>query len=201
MKSWRPGDAISTFEYITALVTVVVGLAIADMATSLHRLLRNRRRVRWDWVAPLAALVILVELFNLWWSWRSFTGNTLAELAPYFVVLVLLFLTASATLPDEVPEEGLDLGRYFDENRSYFWTLYGSYITIWIGMWTLSDIAKGMSFVQLLRAYYFDYPWIIACFTLVFVRPRWLSGALLLITLVWVLYGFGWWDKPLTGPS
>jgi hypothetical protein len=171
------------------------------MATSLHRLLRNRRRVRWDWVAPLGALVILVELFNLWWSWRSFTGNTLAELAPYFVALVLLFLTASATLPDEVPEEGLDLGRYFDENRSYFWTLYGSYIIIWIGMWTLRDVAKGMTFVQLLREYYFDYPWIIACFTLVFVRARWLSGGLLLVTLVWVLYGFGWWGKPLVGPA
>ncbi|HET9337212.1 MAG TPA: hypothetical protein VFO12_12490, partial [Sphingomicrobium sp.] len=60
------GEPIGTFEYITALVAVVLGLAIADMATSLHKLLRNRRRVRWDWVAPLAAIVILVEIFNLW---------------------------------------------------------------------------------------------------------------------------------------
>lgn len=170
------------------------------MATSLHRLLRNRKRVRWDWVAPLAAIAVLVELFNLWWSWRSFTGNTMAELAPYFVVLVLLFLTASATLPDEVPEDGLDLGQYFDDNRSYFWTLYASYITVWIGMFTVGDVAKGASFGQLLRDYYFDYPWIVAAFALVFVRPRWISGALLLITLVWLLYGFGWWNKPLTGP-
>ena len=36
---------------------------------------------------------------------------------------------------------------------------------------------------------------------MVFVRRRWVSGALLAITLVWVLYGFGWWDKPLTGPA
>lgn len=169
------------------------------MVTSLHRLLRNRKRVRWDWVAPVAALVILVELFNLWWSWRNFAGDSLADLAPYFVVLVLLFLTASATLPDEVPEEGIDLGRYFDENRGYFWTLYGFYITVWIGMWTIDDIAKGSTIGDLLRDYYFDYPWIIAAFALVFVRRRWISGGLLLITLGWVLYGFGWWNKPLTG--
>ena len=31
---------MDTFEYITALVAVVIGLAIADLATSLHRLLR-----------------------------------------------------------------------------------------------------------------------------------------------------------------
>ena len=137
-------------------MSVIIGLAIADMATSLHRLLRNRRRVRWDWVAPLSAVVILVELLNLWWSWRGFTGNTMAELAPYLLVLVLLFLTASATLPDEVPEEGIDLGRYFDDNRSYFWTLYASYITVWIGMWTLGGIAEGKTFLDLLRQFYFD---------------------------------------------
>ena len=170
------------------------------MATSLHRLLRNRRRVRWDWVAPLAALVILVELFNLWWSWRNFTGNSLADVAPYFVVMVLLFLTASAALPDHVPDEGIDLGAYFDENRSYFLGLYGTYITVWIGSWTVGDLAKGASLGDLLGDYYFDYPWILACFVLVFVRlPRWVSGVFLLITLAWLLYGYGWWTKPLGG--
>ena len=114
-------------------MAVVLGLAIADMATSLHKLLRNRRRVRWDWVAPLAALVILTEIFNLWWSWRRFTGDSMADVAPYFAVLVLLFLTASATLPDDVPEEGIDLGRYFEER-------YGPWVrlspTSWI-VWVL----------------------------------------------------------------
>ncbi len=157
-------------------MAVVLGLAIADMATSLHKLLRNRRRVRWDWV--------------------------LAQVAPYFVVMVLLFLTASAALPDEVPEEGIDLGRYFDENRGYFLSLYGTYITVWIGSWTIADIAKGATVADLLGDYYFDYPWIVACFILVFVRlPRWTSGAFLLITLGWLLYGYGWWSKPLTGPA
>ena len=179
----------------------MVGLAIADMAMSLHRLLSNRKRVRWDWVAPLAALVILIELFNLWWSWRSFAGDSMADLAPYFIVLVLLFLAAATTLPDEVPAEGLDLGRYFDEKRSYFWTVYGIYITIWIGMWTIGDIRKGLSLGELLRQYYFDYPWIVVCFAMVFVRRRWVSGAFLLITLFWVLYGFGWWSKPLTASA
>lgn len=180
---------------------MVLGLAVADMVTSLHKLLRNRRRVRWDWVAPLAALVILVEIFNLWWSWRKFTGDSIADVAPYFVVLVVLFLTASAALPDDVPEDGIDLGNYFDDNRSYFLSLYGIYIALWIGMWTVRDIGDGASFIDLLGDYSFDYPWIIACFTLVFVRVRWISGIFLLGTLVWLLFGFGWWDKPLTGPS
>jgi hypothetical protein len=181
------------------LVAVIIGLAIADMATSLHKLLRNRRRVRWDWVAPLAALVILVELLNLWWSWRGFQGNRMVDLAPYLAVLVLLFLTAAATLPDEVPEEGIDLGAYFDENRSYFWFLYATYITIWIGMWTIVAIAKGEGLDYLLREYYFDYPWIVGAYALMFVRQRWISGVFLLITIGWLLFGYGWWEKPLAG--
>jgi hypothetical protein len=177
----------------------VIGLAIADMAASLHRLLRNRARVRWDWVAPLAATLILVELFNNWWNWRMFTGNTFAEVAPYFLALILLFLTASATLPDEVPDTGVDLRRYFDENRAYFWTVYGCYLIVWIGIGTSRDVAQGASFPQLLRTWYFDYASIVACFVLVFVRPRWISGVVLLITGIWLLYGFGWWTKPLSG--
>lgn len=191
------GAIITNFEYITALISILVGLAIADMATSLHKLLRHRRRVRWDWVAPLASLVILIELFGLWWNWKNFGGNTLGEIAPYFVLLVLLFLAASASLPDDVPAEGLDLGTHFDETRSYFWTIYGAYVSVWIGMWTVDEVRKGQGFVGLLREFYFDYPWIIACFTLVFVRTRWLSGLLLAITLLWLLFAFDWWNRPL----
>ncbi len=190
---------MGTFEYITALIAVVVGLALADMATSLHRLLRNRSRVRWDWVAPLAAILIVVELFNNWWNWRDFTGSTFADVAPYFLALILLFLTASATLPDEVPDEGLNLGRYFDENRAYFWTLYGCYLIVWIGIGAARDISRGATLGQLLGTWYFDYASIIACFVLVFVRLRWVSGVVILITLIWLLYGFGWWTKPLSG--
>ena len=36
---------------------------------------------------------------------------------------VALFI-ASATLPDEVPAEGLDLDAYYFANRTYFWTLF-----------------------------------------------------------------------------
>lgn len=180
-------------------MSVVVGLAIADMATSLHRLLRNRRRVRWDWVAPLAALLILTDLFNLWWNWRRFSGDTFADLAPYFLSLILLFLTAASTLPDDVPEDGIDLRQYFDDNRSYFWGLYGSYLAAWIGFGTLRMVQRGASFSDLWREFYFDYPAIVGCFVLVFVRPRWISGVALLGSLFWLLYGYGWWTKPLTG--
>ena len=140
---------MDTFEYITALVAVVIGLAIADLASSLHRLLRHRKVVRWDWVSPLSALLVLAELFNLWWRWRGFEGTTTAEVLPYFVALILIYLTASITLPDEVPAEGLDLGRYFDENRSYFWFVYACYVTVIITLMSIRSLHQGLTTADL----------------------------------------------------
>ena len=192
---------MDTFEYITVLVAVVIGLAIADLATSLHRLLRHRKVVRWDWVSPLAALLMLVELFNLWWQWRGFAGTTMGAVVPYFAALILIFLTASITLPDEVPAKGLDLGRYFDENRSYFWFVYSSYVAVIISLLTIRDLERGLSVSDLWSKYYFDYPWIVVAYAMIFVRQRWISGAVLLVTIVWLVFGLDWWnrvpDKPM----
>ena len=188
---------MGTFEYITALIAVVIGLAIADLATSLHRLLRSRSAVRWNWVSPVAALVILTELFNLWWQWRGFTGSTMGDVAPYFASLILLFLAASVTLPDVVPEDGIDLGRYFDDNRKYFWVVYGSYVALFVTLMTLRDIQDGLPTLEILQRRYFDYPSIVVCFLLVFIKTRWISGAFLVVTLLWLLWGFDWWNRPL----
>ena len=78
--------------------------------------------MRWDWIAPTAAALVLLELFNLWWKWHGFTGSTLGEVMPYFGVLLLLYLAASASLPDEVPAEGLDLKCFAAQSHRYFWS-------------------------------------------------------------------------------
>jgi hypothetical protein len=191
---------LDTFDYITALVAVVIGLAIADLATSLHRLLRYRKIVRWDWVSPLAALVILAELFNLWWRWRGFTGTTTGEVIPYFVALILIFLTASISLPDEVPPEGLDLGNYFDENRNYFWFVYASYVALIVTLLSIRGWQHGLSGSDLLWKYWFDYAWILVAYTMIFVRRRWVSGVVLLAVLVWLNWGLDWWNRAPDSP-
>ena len=191
---------MDTFEYITALVAVLIGLAIADLATSLHRLLRHRQTVRWDWVAPLAALLILVDLFNLWWRWRGFTGTTMSEVAPYFVALILIYLAASITLPDEVPADGVDLGQYFDENRSYFWFIYTSFVAVILTLMTLRRIAEGWSAADLWSTYYFDFLFIAVGYGMMFVRQRWISGAVIGATLLWLLWGLDVWNRMPDSP-
>jgi len=156
--------------------------------------------VRWDWVSPLAALVILAELFNLWWRWRGFTGTTTGEVVPYFLALVLIFLTASVSLPDEVPPEGVDLGAYFDENRSYFWFVYASYVALIIILLSIRGWHHGLSASELLSKYWFDYAWILVAYAMMFVRQRWISGMVLLAVLVWLNWGLDWWNRAPDSP-
>lgn len=119
---------MTPFEYVLAFVSIVVGLAVADLATSLHRLLRARTRVRWDWLAPMAAVLAALTVLQFWWTFYQ-TGQAqvwrvYGQFLPLLALVVVLVLLAAAALPDEVPPDGLDLATYYDANARYFWTLF-----------------------------------------------------------------------------
>lgn len=181
---------MDTFQYITALFSIVVGLAIADIATSMHRLLRAGRRVRWDWVSPLAALLMLLELFNLWWKLHGFDGSTIGAAVPYFVVLLLLFLAASASLPDEVPPGKFDLGAYFDGTRRYFWSVYFAYVATWVGFRIFQDVRAGATLAFIVEDRWEDFLTISLRFALIFIRPRIWSGLALAGITIWLAYNW-----------
>lgn len=115
-------------EYVAAFASIILALAVTDLATSMHRLLRARGRVRWDWLPLAVALLILISTVQFWWLffeiWRAGQEFALGGFLPDFLTLLLLFFIASAALPDEVPAEGLDLRAYYGENRTYFWSLF-----------------------------------------------------------------------------
>jgi hypothetical protein len=119
---------MSAADYIITFVSIVFGLALTDLATSLHRLLRAGRRVKWDWLAPVAALLVGMSVVNYWWSfYQRMEVSDLAHFGTFLPVLgelLILFLLASAVLPDEVPEAGLDLRAFYMETRVYFWGLF-----------------------------------------------------------------------------
>ena len=106
------------FEYILPLVSVLVGLAVADLVTSLHRLIRDRSRVQWDWLPLTVALLTILTVLNLWWGlYQAQDDNyyrTLAGFLPLVAQLVLLFLVNAAVLPDDVPAKGIDLKIYYE---------------------------------------------------------------------------------------
>jgi len=117
---------IRAFEYAMGVFSVLIGLAIADIATSAHRLLRHRSQVRWDPLAILAALYALCMAVYMWfdlWGVRNFTvtRHFLFYLL-LFGELFVLFLVAASSLPDEAGPSN-DLREFYAANRRNFWFL------------------------------------------------------------------------------
>ena len=125
----QPDLSLTAFEYVIPLVSVVVGIAIADIAGSLHLLLQNRERITWDWLPLATAFLSLLILLFSWWSFYNLDyGETalftsIVGFAGVCLVLIAIYLLAAASLPSSVPETGLDLREFYLSNAGYFWTL------------------------------------------------------------------------------
>ena len=123
---------MTPFEYILPLVSVLVGLALADVAVSLHRLIRKRRSIVWDWFPLATALLAVLALLETWWvffaSREEAYFTTLGGFLPIVVQFFLLFLLAAAALPDELVGTKTDLRSFYQSNSSYFWSVYAAYV-------------------------------------------------------------------------
>ena len=128
-----------------AFVGIIIGLGVADLLTSLHKLLRAGKRVKWHWATPtLAALMLLVTLAVWWRSFGMFSevrSESIANFLPTFLVLVFSFLMMAAALPDDVPESGIDLKQFYSSTRVHMWSL----MSATLGGYTLLYVFKQWS--------------------------------------------------------
>src|SRR5215475_8817421 len=114
------------FEYALGLFSVLIGLAIADIATSFHRLMRSRTPVNWYPLAMLAALYALLIAIGMWFDLWGVRNVAAARHFFFYLIMVaelfIVFLIAAASLPDDA-ESGHDLPQFYSRNHRYFWLL------------------------------------------------------------------------------
>lgn len=112
-------------DFAIGLMTIITGLAIADMVASTHVLFMNRRRVRWDWLAILTAVYIFMLIVSSWGiSYRTMGNQMINPPLWLFVIglsqIIPLYLSARASLPDAVEEKGVSLATHYADIRRYF---------------------------------------------------------------------------------
>ena len=166
---------MSSAEYVSVLVSIVLGLALTEVLAGLHRLLRAGPRVRWDWAAPLASVLVALVLVMMWWSFYrpSSEAVSIGAFLPSLVTLVLLYLLAGAALPDEVPPEGLDLRAYYDRNGRYFWGLFAGTLAWLIGVEIAMALVGGGELVAVLEDNLIDFGILAVFVSMALVRRRW----------------------------
>lgn len=115
------------FDYALALFAVLIGLAVTDIASSFHRLLRIKARVSWDPLTLLAAFYALCMAVYMWFDIWGIRHFHLTRHFFFYIGLVgqlfILYLIAAASLPDEQSEGPIDLREYYARNRQHFWRL------------------------------------------------------------------------------
>jgi hypothetical protein len=121
-------------EYLSILVTLLIGLSITDMLVSLHRLLRAGKAVRWHWMTPTLSFIMLLQLLGFWWLWfdmyKGWASISVAQFLPDLAIFLCLFLACAIVLPSDVPAEGLDLKAYYYDTSRQFWSLFALYVAV-----------------------------------------------------------------------
>jgi hypothetical protein len=127
------------FQYLSAFVTIVLAIALADMINSTHILIRARKRVVWDArplvMAAIVALAVVSEFFSIWFK-LDLEQVSMGRLLWLLITPTIFALLAYSALPDEVPQEGLRLADFWRQERR-----------IWVAFWmvaVLLDLARGL---------------------------------------------------------
>ncbi|MFB6230913.1 MAG: hypothetical protein ABEL04_07125 [Salinibacter sp.] len=155
-------------EYIAALLSIIVGLGLTDLAQSLRELVRPRRKVNWHWLPLLWAANTFLLAIQIWWnSFSLLTGATSKFFFPFLAAFLLLYLTCAFALPDpgwedsraEVGARGasvetpaaqapLDLRAFHfsvSHRRWFFGMLVGFIVTAQVGTQTARALAENFT--------------------------------------------------------
>ena len=115
---------MTPFEFVCAFYSVVLGVAVAQLMTSVGRLIEMRDQVRTYWVQSLWVVIVLLIDINCWWSMWELRG---AKGWSFISFLLLVGLVASIYLVTvllfpPVPEPGrqVDLDAHYYKNRRFF---------------------------------------------------------------------------------
>ena len=185
---------IRAFEYSLGLITVLVGLGLADLATSLHRLMRVQPIRQWDVRMILAGLYAGLMLVSMWFNVWSIRDRP--EVRTYFHYLwmiaefLLLFLLAAESLPDEPTLEVAE--GHYDRVRVRFWTIALFFHLSVFAHWLYFRSRQPVSFFTDLDAadVFFQSAALVVPAALIWRRERRIHIAGLIILIVGIVFAF-----------
>lgn len=95
---------MSQLEYLIALISIIIGLGLTDLARSFRNLIRPSRSVRWHWFPLTWTAIVFMLVVQLWWDafetlQKDLFADALAFL-PYLLIFLVLYLACSFALPD-----------------------------------------------------------------------------------------------------
>jgi len=117
---------MTPFEYLSVLISIILGLGLTHLLSAVRELIQKRARVRFYPLALVWAALIFTTQVQWWWGIYELRVNTAWNFFSFFFLLlapVSMYLTAGMVLPDIEGDEECDLKVYYYRNHGWIFGL------------------------------------------------------------------------------
>ena len=114
---------MDAFNYLSVLLSIIIGLGLTQVLAACGRLIRARMHVTWYWPALLWAAILIVIDVQVWWTMFGLRARKDWTFVAFFVVLlqtVTLYMMSAVLLPEQVDERGVDLRAHYHRQAPWF---------------------------------------------------------------------------------
>jgi len=111
------------FDYLTILISIVLGLAIANVLARLATVITARERFDFYWPPIAWAIWLFFICVQHWWAEWSVRHTQHWNFGTYWLQLLVpvdLFLLSALALPERAEHGTIDLGAWYFHNRVWF---------------------------------------------------------------------------------
>jgi hypothetical protein len=119
---------LNTGEYLSVLVSIIIGLGLSHLLASVGKLLSRRRRVRTYLPTVGTATLVFLAHVQFWWGSFDFgerIANNFFAFLVFLLTPILLYLIAVLALPelDQDDSGEVSLREHYYEARPWFYGL------------------------------------------------------------------------------
>src|SRR5580698_3259213 len=111
------------FEYLSVMISIVLGLAVAHVLGSLARVINNRDQTIMYWPSLLWSVTLLLLVAQLWWADASLRTHTTWSFGAFLVLLAqpaALYLLCALIIPVPDAANAFDMRAAYVRNRPWF---------------------------------------------------------------------------------
>ena len=115
---------MTAFDYLSVLLSIVLGLSITQLLGGFAGMVRGRARIAFYWPLPLQMLSLFLINVQSWWAMFGMRNIRHWTFFGFFIVLlqiVFTYLMSATITPDQVGESGrLDQRDFFFQEKTWF---------------------------------------------------------------------------------
>lgn len=147
------GAMVENLSYLATFVSLIYGLAAANVLAHFAQLIKRGRQADWYWVHTVWALYLLLMMASFWWVlqiWASVPRIGYLNYLGMLLIPSLLFVISEILFPERNGETTIDL-------KAHFFRIKKPMFLLFIGIVLADEIdslEKGWSHVLALGPYY-----------------------------------------------